>query len=73
VSAEILWLSDYRVEDTADDEIDLVTAVDAAVRDLREILVCWGSEEARYRVEECELMLRRAYSHFVASPSDSGL
>ncbi len=72
MSAEILWLSDYRVDDVIDSEIDLVTAVDAAIRDLREILICWGSEEARYRVEECELMLRQAYSHFVAGQSDSG-
>ena len=62
MSAEILKLSDYRIEDGADGEIDLVTAVDVAIRDLREILTCWGSETARQRAEECELMLRRAYS-----------
>jgi hypothetical protein len=64
VSAEILSLSDYRTNDTSDDEIDLATAVDVAVRDLREILTCWGSETARQRAEECELMLRRAFSGF---------
>jgi hypothetical protein len=62
VSAEILKLSDYRGDDGADGEIDLVTAVDAAIRDLREILLCWGSEIAQERAQECELMLRRAYS-----------
>jgi hypothetical protein len=71
VSAEILMLSDYRIDDGADDEIDLVTAVDVAVRDLREILVCWGSEAARQRAEECELMLRRAFSEFVVDQSKS--
>jgi hypothetical protein len=69
VSADILKLSDYRIADIADSEIDLATAVDAAIRDLREILVCWGSDAARQRAEECELTLRRAYSGFVAGQS----
>jgi hypothetical protein len=68
VSAEILKLSDYRSDDIADSEIDLVTAVDAAIRDLQEILFNWGSERARQRAQECELMLRRAYSEQVALP-----
>jgi hypothetical protein len=65
VSAEILRFSDYRIDDGADSDIDLATAVDVAIRDLREILSCWGSETARQRTEECELTLRRAYSGFV--------
>jgi hypothetical protein len=71
VSAEILKFSDYRVADGADVEIDLVTAVDVAIRDLHEILVCWGSEIAQKRAQECELMLRRAYSDFVFGPPRS--
>jgi hypothetical protein len=62
VSAEILRFSDYRADDIADIEIDLATAVDVAIRDLREILSCWGTDIARQRAEECESMLRRAYS-----------
>ncbi len=62
MSAEILKFSDYRVDDSDDVEIDLVTAVDVAIRDLREILLYWGSEIAQQRAQECELMLRRAYS-----------
>jgi hypothetical protein len=62
VSAEILSLSDYRIDDAADGEIDLVTAVDVAIRDLQEILSCWGTEVARERALECELMLRCALS-----------
>jgi hypothetical protein len=62
VSAQILNLSDYRTGDAVDDEIDLTTAVDAAIRDLREILQCWGTDTARERAEECEAMLRRAFS-----------
>jgi len=65
VTAKIFKLSDYRNIDIADGEIDLVTAVDAAIRDLREILKHWGSEGARQRAEECELTLRRAFSHAV--------
>jgi hypothetical protein len=68
VSAKILKLSDYRIDDDAADEIDLATAVDVAIRDLREIQLCWGSEIARQRTEECELMLHRAFSRFVAGP-----
>jgi hypothetical protein len=64
VSAEIVRLSDYRINDV-DSEIDLATAVDVAIRDLREILMCWGSDTARQRVEECESTLQRAYSGFV--------
>jgi hypothetical protein len=65
VSAEILRLSDYRMDDGADSGINLATAVDVAIRDLREILLCWGSETARQRVEDCESTLRRAYCEFV--------
>jgi len=46
-----------------------VTAVDVAIRDLREILVCWGSEVARQRAEECESTLRCAFSgHVIGQP-----
>jgi hypothetical protein len=70
VSAKILRLSDYRMDDGrmddgADGEIDLATAVDVAIRDLREILLCWGSEVARQRAAECESTLQRAYCGFV--------
>ena len=66
MSAEIVRLSDYRlIEDAAPIEIDLETAVDVAIRDLREILAFWGSEGARQRAGECEQMLRRAYSQSI--------
>ena len=72
MTAELFELSDYRVDDIVDSEIDLATAVDVAIRDLQEILVWWGSETARQRAQECELTLRRAFSGFVASHSQSG-
>ena len=66
MSAEILKLSDYRVCEMADGDIDLATAVDVAIRDLREILSCWGSDAARRRAQECELTLLRAFAGFAA-------
>jgi hypothetical protein len=69
VTAQIFDFNDYRNPPASPDEIDLVTAVDVAIRDLREILDDWGSAEARLRAEECELMLRRAFRETVAGPS----
>jgi hypothetical protein len=34
-------------------------------------MTCWGSEIARQRAEECELVLRRALSVFVGAQSES--
>ena len=71
MSAEILKLSDYRrIDDAAENEIDLMTAVDVAIRDLHEILMFWGSENARQRTQECEQTLRRAYLKSVGGQSD---
>jgi hypothetical protein len=41
-------------------EIDLVTAVDTAIRDLRDILAGWGKEDLRLQADECRRMLERA-------------
>ena len=67
MSAEILKMSDYRINDVTDGDIDLATAVDVAIRDLREILLCWGTETARQRAQECELTLLHAFSGFAGS------
>jgi hypothetical protein len=42
-------------------EIDLLTAVDVAIRDLREISLRWGEEAARRQAEECRIMLEDAF------------
>jgi hypothetical protein len=47
-------------EETGD--VDLLTAVDAAIRDLRDIQDRWGEEEARLQAEECRQMLERAFN-----------
>ena len=44
------------------EEIDLFTAVDAAIRDLRDISARWGEEGARIQAEECRRMLERAFN-----------
>jgi hypothetical protein len=48
-----------RFDEEAD--IDLLTAVDAAIRDLREIAQRWGEEASRLQAEQCREMLERAY------------
>jgi hypothetical protein len=61
VSAEIIQLSHYRSSDEPDlSNIDIYTAVDVAVRDLREVLTFQDAQAMRRRVAECEDMLRRA-------------
>lgn len=47
-------------EDELDLDIDLVTAVDAAIRDLREIVSKWGDEAMLRQADECRRMLERA-------------
>ena len=42
--------------------IDPMTAIDVAIRDLREISANWGEESARIQAEECRRMLERAYA-----------
>jgi hypothetical protein len=41
-------------------DIDLVTAVDVAIRDLRDIVASWGQETALLQAQECRRMLERA-------------
>jgi hypothetical protein len=73
VSAEIIRLDDFRTQPAIDDEADcdMVTAIDVAVRDLREILSYWGSEGARVRAQECERMLARVLKNGVLPPAVS--
>ena len=42
-------------------EIDLLTAVDAAIRDLRDITAHWNDEAVRVQAEQCRRMLERAF------------
>ena len=47
---------------SSEPEIDLLTAVDVAIRDLRDITRRWGEESARQQADECRLMLESVYS-----------
>jgi hypothetical protein len=69
MSAEIFRFRDYQIDNFADNEIGLETAVDAAIRDLREILLYWGTEEARQRAKECQLMLCQVFSESIVGRS----
>jgi hypothetical protein len=51
-----------RIEPVCEEEgIDLLTAVDAAIRDLREISARWGEEASRLQAADCLQMLERAF------------
>jgi hypothetical protein len=51
-----------RLEKTEEDaEIDLLTAIDVAIRDLRDITRRWGEQAALEQAEACREMLERAY------------
>jgi hypothetical protein len=47
-------------EEALEMDIDLVTAVDAAIRDLRDIVSKWGDEAMLQQAQECRRMLERA-------------
>ena len=70
MSAEIIRLDDFRLQPANDDiDCDMVTAIDVAIRDLREILQFWGSEGTRVRAQECERMLERVLKNGVTPPA----
>ena len=72
MSAEIIRLDEFRAQPANDDvDCDMVTAIDVAIRDLREILQFWGSEGARVRALECERMLARVLKNGVMPPAVS--
>ena len=63
MGAEIIRLSEYRSVASEELPIDLITAVDVALRDLREIEAEWGSDQALERLMECKVLLRAALVH----------
>ena len=71
MSAEIIRLDDFRTDTVLDIECDIATAVDVAIRDLREILMDWGTDRARHRAEECERMLSRVFRSGVLPPAEA--
>ena len=63
--AEIIQFPLRRAEPEADDDetldIDLITAVDVAIRDLRDIARALGEDAVREQAEACRQMLERAF------------
>jgi hypothetical protein len=43
-------------------DIDLITAVDVAIRDLRDIARALGEDGVRRQADECRRMLERAFN-----------
>ena len=63
--AEIIQFPPRAAFDDEASDIDLLTAVDAAIRDLREIAEHWGEEAARLQADECRRMLEQAFASAV--------
>ena len=62
MSAEIIRLCDRRAPAESGSEIDRRTAVDVAIRDLREIQDNWGTTLALERLVECRELLDTAFA-----------
>ena len=62
--AEIIQFPLRNASEYDDDaiDIDLVTAVDVAIRDLRDIARALGEDAVREQAEACRRMLERAFS-----------
>jgi hypothetical protein len=59
--ADIILFRRRNEIEAEDDGIDLLTAVDAAIRDLREISDRWEEESSRRQAADCLRMLERAF------------
>ena len=59
--ADIILFRRREEIEAADDDIDLLTAVDAAIRDLREISTRWEQEASKRQAADCLQMLERAF------------
>ena len=65
--AEVIPFPVHRIVSDEDVEIDLMTAVDAAIRDLRDISLHWGEEASRQQAEACRLMLEKAFNSYAST------
>lgn len=59
--ADIILFRPRTAFEPEDEGIDLLTAVDAAIRDLREISARWEEEASRRQAADCLKMLERAF------------
>jgi hypothetical protein len=62
--AEIIQFPLRRADPDDEDalDIDLITAVDVAIRDLRDIARALGEDTVREQAEACRRMLERAFN-----------
>lgn len=66
--AEVIPFPVRRVDVEEDDpEIDLLTAVDAAIRDLRDISRGVGDEASRQQAEACRVMLEKVFNAYAST------
>jgi hypothetical protein len=68
VSAEVISLCERRKPAESLCEIDLHTAVDVAIRDLREIQDNWGTSLALERLAECRELLHTIFAACTEKP-----
>jgi hypothetical protein len=65
-SSRVAEIIPFRRKSRASEEeetaVDLLTAVEVAIRDLRDIAEQWGEESSRDLAEECRRMLERAFA-----------
>lgn len=59
--AEIISFPIRTRPDDEEPDVDLLTAVDVAIRDLRDIARLAGEEASRQQAEDCRRMLERAF------------
>ena len=59
--ADIILFRRREEREPEDEGIDLLTAVDAAIRDLREISARWEEEASKRQAADCLQMLERAF------------
>jgi hypothetical protein len=59
--ADIILFRPRMALEPEDEGIDLLTAVDAAIRDLREISARWEEEASKRQAADCLQMLERAF------------
>ncbi|MFO1183529.1 MAG: hypothetical protein U1E56_01925 [Bauldia sp.] len=58
---QVIAFPEARANDSEEPCLDLLTAVDVAIRDLRDICRNWGEPAGLLQADECLKMLERAF------------
>lgn len=59
--SNVIAFRPHAIQPAEETGIDPLTAIDAAIRDLADIMRDWGSDTALAQADECRQMLARAY------------